>query len=146
MPRLLGYVVLLALVLLGGAYWYFDEIRGYPAPWEDARNYTSADFAWKVTNAPTWEETMPYHTLALEVRGETHKIEGEYIGCAANENWSREDNELSKLVCWFGGGGDEFSVFKEGDKYFLKHRFIQESGGSEEVAPEGPWETVFEVR
>ncbi len=147
-------VIAVALVFFG-AYWYEDEIKGYPAPWEGPRNYAPADFVWKASNAPDYEETMQKQTLALAVRlsargaqagGKTYRVSGEYLGCNPGAS-TPAAGELSHLTCWFGGGGDEFAVVMEGDKYFLTHRWIQESGGPDVgAAPEGPWEKVFEIR
>ena len=69
-----------------------------------------------------------------------------YEGCSVNASLPRDAKELSKVVCWWGGGGHELGVFVEGEKYLVKERWIQESGGPEvNASPSGPWKILLEI-
>jgi hypothetical protein len=62
------------------------------------------------------------------------------------KNGPDEANEITRKLCWFGGGGDVYSVFNENGTFIVKHKWIQESGGPEvNASPEGPWETVLKI-
>lgn len=110
-----------------------------------ASTYAAADFVWRIENAPTYEVTMPRHIVFLDVEGRAYRV-GESIGCTI-ESDATEPNEITRKTCWFGGGGDVYSVFKENQSYVVKHKWIQESGGpSVNAKPEGPYEVLFAVQ
>ena len=69
---------------------------------------------------------------------------GEGLGCEGRSQRTDEENEVTHKSCWFGGGGEDFSVFLENGQYVVKKRWTQESGGPEVSAePHGPWEVLF---
>ncbi len=107
--------------------------------------YSAADFVWNVENAPDYEETFPKQNVSLTVKGKNYSA-GASMGCELEPRTDLLENELTRKTCWFGGAGDEFGVFKEGDAHVVKHRWIQESGGPDvDAPPEGPWEVLFTI-
>ena len=132
----------LVILLLGvGGYYLFNNYLTGPAT---KSAYTASDFSWRIEKASNYEETLPRQIVFLDVKGRSYKA-GESIGCNV-ESDAQEANEITRQTCWFGGGGDIYSVFQENGSYLLKHRWIQESGGPEvNAAPEGPWETLLQI-
>lgn len=107
--------------------------------------YLASDFVWRIENAATYEETIPRHIVFLDVKGRAYRV-GESIGCALKSDVT-EPNEITRRVCWFGGGGDVYAVFKENGLYVVKHKWIQESGGpGVNAETEGPYEALFTLQ
>lgn len=49
--------------------------------------------------------------------------------------WELPDNSIINCFGWYGGAGDIFGVVKSGsNKLVVKHKFVEESGGDEDVA------------
>ena len=105
------------------------------------------DFRWEIVDSERYEEGMPYHTVVLNIGDEPHVLEGkEYMACVENGTWPRADGEVSKIVCWFAGGGHEIGLFVEGETYVVRERWIQESGGDGvNTEPYGPWDVLFVI-
>lgn len=133
--------VLVTLLVAGGAYAALGRTpanRDTSAPREDRQ------FTWRVEDAPDHEDTMPKQIVFLESGGRAYKA-GESMGCNIRLD-NLEPNEVTRQTCWFAGGGDEYAVFRDGDAYLLKRRWVQETGGPEIGAePEGPWEVVTRI-
>jgi hypothetical protein len=132
------------IVLAVGGFYAFNNYGRFGKEMVVGQQLTHKDFVWRIENAPKWEETMPRHSVYLEVQGKSYKA-GESIGCNIKQD-ALEPNEITRKTCWFGGGGDVYSVFFENGSYTLKHRWMQESGGPEvNTDPEGGWETVLKI-
>lgn len=132
------------IVLAAGGLYAFNNYGQSGKEMVVGQQLTHKDFVWRIENAPRWEETMPRHSVYLDVQGKSYKA-GESIGCNIKED-ALESNEITRKTCWFAGGGDVYSVFVENGAYTLKHRRMQESGGLEVNAdPEGDWETVLKI-
>lgn len=100
-------------------------------------------FEWIVEPSTRYEETMPWQNVVL-VFDETSYPIGEDLGCSARAIHTDADNEITRKSCWFGGGGNDFSVFLENGTYVVKKRWTSESGGPEvQAEPHGPWEVLF---
>lgn len=100
-------------------------------------------FEWIVEPSERFEETMPWQNVALVFDGSVFPV-GEGLGCEGRSQRTDEENEVTHKSCWFGGGGEDFSVFLENGQYVVKKRWTQESGGPEVSAePHGPWEVLF---
>lgn len=110
-----------------------------------ASNYESSDFIWHIEKSPDGT-AWPHDTVTLEVGEKMYHV-GEYdLSCTQNTDVPvsySETNELSRVQCWWGGAGEEISVFREGAGYVVKKRWIQESGGPEVNAPRnGEFEVI----
>jgi|CXWL01.1.fsa_nt_gi hypothetical protein len=140
--------VLIAVAVLVGAFfalnsYIYNEKQGEFA---DNQNPTliTHTFEWIIEPSARFEETMPWQNLTLVFDGKKFPV-GEYLGCAGIVATTLE-GEITRKTCWFGGGGDDVSVFLENGEYVVKTRWIQESGGPEVNAePTGPWEVLFVV-
>lgn len=129
------------VMLIGAGYFVFTN---YSSIQDKSISYAAADFSWRIENAPNYEETMPRQIVHLDVKGKSYLI-GESIGCDT-KNGPEEPNEIARKLCWFGGGGDIYSVFDENGTFIVKHKWIQESGGpGVNAPPEGPWEVVLKI-
>lgn len=147
MKKLL-WVGAIIVIVLGGFYAFskYGVLTQQTADKEAVvgQSLTRKDFVWRVENAPNWEETMPRHSVYLDVQGKSYKA-GESIGCNIKQD-ALESDEITRKACWFGGGGDVYSVFVENGAYILKHRRMQESGGpGVQADTEGDWETILKI-
>lgn len=135
-------VILVFALLIGGFYalntYIYNEKQG------EQVTYTATDFVWKIENSPKFKETMPYQNVFLEVGGTNYKV-GEYLGCDAKTTSPLEPGEISREFCWFGGAGDEISVFSENGNYIVKARWVQETGPEGSGEPVGPWKVLFSI-
>lgn len=144
MRTLIGGV--LVLVLIAGVYYLYstqtdrehdDSLGAIPT-------FSSADFAWHIEKVENFDDTNPKHIVSLDVKGKRYSV-GEYAGCDVTSNSLLEPGEITRQTCWLAGAGNHISVFFEDDRYVVKERWIQESGGEEGVPTEGNFELLFVI-
>lgn len=111
---------------------------------EPAEIKITLEHSW-IINKISDEETE----IKIQING-AEKYVGKFNGSCANidtissSGWSLLENEISAVICWFAGGGEEFGLFKENDKLFIKRGQLDE--GSAEVEPfRGNFETIMKI-
>lgn len=100
----------------------------------------------------------PYTELSLKWNGEVIKV-GEFIGSctklkvngrpddespATTDSTELLENEISGMLCWWAGGGDEVGVFKENGIYLLK-KGAQEEPYATEPGFRGDFEVLQQL-
>jgi hypothetical protein len=148
--------VLIGLVILGGL-WYAltGSPSGVKAPKEENVEDTSMgtqvegqpSFLWEFSPVAGNNETgAPRTKVTLSVGGEVREI-GTYDGSCLvinGSSWTLAENELTGVICWFAGGGDEVGVFYENGAYVVKHGYLEE-GVEGEAGMRGQYEELFSL-
>ncbi len=119
---------------------------------------TSKDpnFSWRFEFHPNYneyslnyEEYIPYQTVYLDVNGKSYKA-GPATGCrygdgtrdiygSVSPRSELAPNEITRILCWYAGSGDIYSVFVENFKYILRRQQVDEMTGY------FPWETITTI-
>lgn len=103
-------------------------------------------FEWEFSPAGGDPVTGAFKTsVVLLVEGEQHEL-GMYSGSCSvlggDFSWERAPGEVTGVICYFAGAGDELGVFYENGDYVVKKGVIEE--GSEETPSfRGNYETLF---
>lgn len=87
------------------------------------------------------------NTVTLTVDGQAHDVgtyEGNCTVLGANASWALMTNELTGVICYFAGAGDEVGVFAEGAGYVVKHGTLNE-GSAEIPGTRGSYTTLFSL-
>lgn len=84
--------------------------------------------------------------VTLTTDGQTHVV-GTYEGhCSvigdAASSWPLATNELTGVICYWAGAGDEVGVFMENGAYSVQHGTVAE-GSAEVGGSRGPYTTLF---
>lgn len=83
-------------------------------------------FSWVMTEAlPDESLSMPRTTIALKVNNQVITA-GTFPGLCTVIERPESPNELTGVLCWFAGAGDEIGVFEEGNRLVLKRGEIAE--------------------
>lgn len=144
MNKFLGIVILLiALGALGYGFYAY-------APGEDSLEQANAvhggenRFEWTFEQKGEDATGVPSTAVTLW-RGDAIYAAGTYAGtCSVIEEsaWKLYEGELSGVICWFAGGGNEIGVFQENDSYVVKVGELDE-GSAEEPGFRGHFQTLF---
>ena len=123
-------LILIALILVIIGYVLMRNQAIAPTPEEEAATTmqaTAHTFSWRFQTDESNDGLAPRSKVALIADGNAYDT-GAYAGsCAEIASENLLENEVSAVLCWYAGGGDEIGVFKEGDRYVLKHGFQEES-------------------
>jgi hypothetical protein len=101
-------------------------------------------FLWEFFPAGEDELGTPRTSVTLSINGEAHEI-GTFDGSCLVVNgssWELAQHELTGVICWFAGGGDEVGVFYEEGEYVVKQGVLEE-GAEGESGMRGNYETLF---
>jgi hypothetical protein len=101
-------------------------------------------FLWEFFPAGDDELGTPRTSVTLSINGEVHEV-GTFDGSCLVVNgssWELVENELTGVICWFAGGGDEVGVFYEEGEYVVKQGVLEE-GAEGESGMRGSYETLF---
>ena len=105
----------------------------------------AVDVAWAFQEkTPVPMTGAPVVQVTTTING-TEYDAGTYNGsCIEIDEENLSENEVSGIICWWAGFGDEIGVFTEEGKIVAKHGEIQE--GDEGAAPfRGNLTTLFEI-
>ncbi|MFM2414890.1 MAG: hypothetical protein RI911_583 [Candidatus Parcubacteria bacterium] len=90
-------------------------------------------FSWIFTEEAYNESlSMPQTAVALKYSCTDNSCEpgtiplGTYQGLCSVIETPESKNQLTGVLCWFAGAGDEISVFEEEGRYIIKHGEIAE--------------------
>lgn len=91
-------------ILAGVAYLVF---------WHDAQTPASgaATYDWRFSDKGE-QDGIPHTQVVLVANGKSYTI-GTYEGTCAPQDGDYMPYEVSKVICWFAGGGHEVGVFEE---------------------------------
>lgn len=110
-----AYIFIVALVIIAGGISFYFATHKNTVPEVVTPN---PEFDWRVIEGDV--------TLLSE--GKEYPI-GNYQGnCTimASTSWKLLPGEISGVICYFAGGGQELAIFKEGGKYMLKDGVLEE--------------------
>ena len=109
----------------------------------------ASGLSWSIEHigyAPN-DQSKPIMKVSLTVGPPVNKTlpVGTYgLSCTKQEK-TQDPNELTAVVCWWGGGGYEVGVFKEGNTYVVKQGNVDE-GTAEIDGFRGNFKTLFEIK
>ncbi len=100
-----GILVLVAFILTAVGSIIFVHDTATPATQGDTGAYQWRFVAWEQGDTPQTQVTL--------VEGGKSHIIGTYDGSCAVMEGDYLEYEVSKVICWFAGGGHEVGVFEE---------------------------------
>ncbi len=136
-------VLVVVGVLSGGWYFYMRTPMDAQLSVGDATATTTVSSATSTISGPTGKHAVswsfeqmgedpasgaPMTKVMLMWDGGSYEA-GTYMGSCAEldgTNGTLEVNEVSGVLCWWAGAGDEVGVFNEGGAFVLKHGEQQE--------------------
>lgn len=99
-------------------------------------------FGWALTPAGTDPDTQAELTrVVLMADNRTHDLGVHQGTCARIADDQLLADEVSGVLCWFAGGGDELGVFQEGDRFVVKQG-RQDEGDAETGGFRGDFRTI----
>jgi len=110
------------------------------------------EYEWQFVESETGSSGMSSTEVSVGINGKLHEI-GTYDG-SCNEvktgqvgvlNEKANDNEISRIQCWFAGAGDEVGIFKNGDKITIRAGKLGE-GSAEDPPFRGNFKTILEIK
>ena len=128
---LMAVVIILAVAV--GWVWYHNSLS--PVVTEPLKEEFSWSFLDRGVNATS---STPQTDVSLKVAGVPVPL-GTYSGncfSIAGSQWALLPNEISGVICYFAGGGQEIGVFEEGGRLVLKLGDVDE-GDAEHVGFRG---------
>ncbi len=146
MNKITGIVISIVVVAALGYGFYVY------APAQDSLEQDIAErggenrFEWTFESKGENAEGMPSTEVALW-RGDSIYPAGTYAGsCSIIEEsaWELVEGELTGVICWFAGGGNEIGVFEENGTYAVKVGDLDE-GSAEEPGFRGNFRTLFTI-
>lgn len=141
------------VVLIGiGVYILFLKTKK-----ESLKTPERTQITWLLEKAGEDSETgAPLTRVKVDFKGEIKKgyDAGVYAGNCfeiAKSEWELLENEISGVICWWAGGGDEIGIFKEDDKLVGKHGTLGAGSPATEDEPaipnfRGGFEKLFEIK
>lgn len=113
------------------------------APMAPAEKMEDEIFTWSFETND--EGDTPRTKVTLQHAGETKEI-GTYNGsCSEIAAENLQENQVSGVLCWWAGAGDEIGVFKEGGEYVVKVG-VQEESTAESEGFRGNFDTEVQLR
>lgn len=132
MKRNLVLVLIAVIAVVLAAFMLMQRQAVAPAPPAaneevPASAQSERTFSWRFATTESDDGMPPRTQVDLITDGDVYDA-GAYAGsCAEVAAENLLPNEVSGVVCWWAGGGDEIAIFKEGGRYVLKHGLQEES-------------------
>lgn len=99
-------------------------------------------YTWRYEEVAASEFDAPQTRVFLDTSSGAHDL-GVYTGsCADIPAENLLQGEITGVLCWWAGGGEELGVFKEGNSYFVR-KGVQEESSAESEGFRGNFETLF---
>jgi hypothetical protein len=145
-------LALLAIIVLAIGFVLMRQKAQAPASVpENQAATTTADavvhptFSWRFQTNES--EGLPPSTQVALITGGKAYDAGAYAGsCAEIAPENLLPGEVSGVLCWYAGGGDEIGVFRDEDNnYFLLHGF-QEEGTAESDGFRGDFKEIAKIK
>ncbi|MBC7836274.1 hypothetical protein H7X87_00645 [Acetobacteraceae bacterium] len=142
MFKMVGGIVLVILAVAGGLYFYQQQAMKTAST--QTATSTSSENSWSFKEADSSDVATgaPMTTVVLTRGGREYTV-GTYVGsCSEISESGLQESEVSGVVCWFAGGGNEIGVFSENGTYVVKVGDVDE-GSAEEGGFRGNFKTIF---
>lgn len=119
------WVLIIILVLIG--VWWFTRTPEYVTPPPIVSTPVSADeVKWTFDEKGENAAGLPQTQVTVKIHGETYDA-GTYSGICRERNTSELlENQISGVLCYAAGFGDEVGVFKDARDYTLQVGEVQE--------------------
>jgi hypothetical protein len=135
------FVFVVAIVVLG-AFFLMEQRAVVPISSSQAAPRT---FSWRFDTTESDDGLLPRTHVALITNGDVYNA-GMYAGhCSEILSENLLQNEISGVLCWWAGAGDELGVFREGDQYILK-RGTQEEPTAESEGFRGDFQQIAVIQ
>lgn len=113
---------------------------------DDGKNI---DFKWTIEELGEDEDFIPVGMVALDVAGAVneHYDLGKFSGQCfeiGDSGWDFVENEISGVICWWAGGGQEVGIFESNGKFEIRKGDIGE-GGTDAEGVRGNFRTIFQI-
>lgn len=121
-----------------------------PTQQQDAMPQFGADmyrggYGWTFVPAGTEAGTeLPLTHVSVKVNGKDYDLGTHAGSCSALSDEQLLPEEVSGVLCWFGGGGNELGVFKEGNGLVIKQG-VQDEGDAENGGFRGDFKTIVRL-
>jgi hypothetical protein len=143
-------VILIAVVLIGIAFVLVHQKAQAPAPAPESQTATTTaaqpTFSWRFETKNSEGGLPPSTQVALFAGGNAYDA-GTYAGsCSEIAAANLLAGEVSGVLCWYAGGGDEIGVFRdENNNYFLLHG-TQDEGTAEGGGSRGDFKQIAVIK
>ena len=134
-------IIVTTIVILGGLAYFLQKsglvMRATP-------RLATSTYVWNVNSAGEDSQGTPHSQIELIVPGNQYNT-GTYAGiCQIIDGvaWKFIRNEVSGVLCWWAGGGDEIGVFEEGNRTVIRHGLLDE-GDAENPGTRGNFVELF---
>ncbi|TSC86542.1 MAG: hypothetical protein G01um10148_528 [Parcubacteria group bacterium Gr01-1014_8] len=128
-------------MLLAGFGFYLHDI----SKMTEAAPIVSGDVIWVIEAAgEDPESAAPLSSVAIKRGAKTYEL-GTYAGSCFeidNVSWKLYEGELTGVICWFAGGGEELGVFGEGSWLVVKRGQLDE-GSAETPGVRGNFKQIL---
>lgn len=144
---LIFLAIILALLAVGFAIVKRHAIAPAPVQEEQATTATAEPhFSWRFETDESGDGLAPKTQVAL-FDGKNAYDAGTYAGsCSEIAKENLLPGEISGVLCWFAGGGDEIGVFAHEDGgYDLMHG-VQEEGTAESEGFRGDFKVIAVIQ
>lgn len=144
-------LILIALVLVVIGFVLMRQKAQAPAPEGEVATTTvetagERTFSWRFDTDESGDGLAPRTQVDLIASGDVYDA-GVYAGsCTEIAKENLLAGEVSGVLCWWAGGGDEIGVFRDEDNnYFLLHG-VQEEGTAESDGFRGDFKQIAEIK
>ncbi|MDO8510411.1 MAG: hypothetical protein Q7S15_02190 [bacterium] len=149
MNKKIAITLLVIIIIVLGAYFLLSKTG--TAPEVSDTNGEPASYKWNFVESEPDTLGVSHTTVALETSGRSYTI-GTFDGSCKEVKTGElgvlsepsDPGEVSRVQCWFAGGGNEIGVFMEGGKTLVKVGELGE-GSEEDPAFRGNFQTVVEL-
>lgn len=150
--------ILIVLLIVGGIAYLVgmkaDKAKA-PAPevpealMDSAEVKRGPSLSWEFAPAGGDPATgAPLTKVTLVADGEARELGTATGSCSivdgSGTSWSLSEGEVTGVICYFAGGGEEFGVFYDAGAYVVKKGVIEE-GSAEEPGLRGQYEALFTI-
>jgi hypothetical protein len=148
---LIVILIALALLAVGFAIIHRQAIAPSPIPPQGGATATETTAAepklsWRFETEESGDGLPPKTQVALFADGNAYDA-GTYAGsCAEIASENLLPGEVSGVLCWYAGGGDEIGVFRDEDLNYTLLHGTQEEGTAESDGVRGDFKEIAVIR
>lgn len=151
--------ILIVLLVVGGIVFMFAKKVGQekPVPTAEQEHLQEKGAASSRGPSLSWEFApaggdpatgAPLTTVMLVVDGEVRELGTATGACSivdgSSSTWALAEGEITGVVCYFAGAGEEYGVFYDAGAYVVKKGVVEE-GSAETPGFRGNYEALFTI-
>lgn len=134
------------IIIIGAIIWYVVAQKAPTTPATQGSATSTPSYTWNMTDIGEHPSApgIPRTGVTLTVNGTTHPI-GEFNGNCSEikgSGWTLQPGEVSGIICWWAGGGDEVGIFSENGQTVVKQGVLDE-GSAETPGVRGGYKTIL---